>query len=142
MLHYRWRLRALRQFSPSLIVAGIELDRDAGLARRDGRYLRLGVLEVQLLDLFMSNPGVTFTREQLISQLWGAKAQIERKTIDVKIGRLRKALTLGRAPDPILSVRGKGYKFSESSEQEFAKWTALGPPKLRLRPFPAGSDEV
>ena len=142
MLHYRWRLRALRQFSPSLIVAGIELDRDAGLARRDGRYLRLGVLEVQLLDLFMSNPGVTFTREQLISQLWGAKAQIERKTIDVKIGRLRKALTLGRAPDPILSVRGKGYKFSEFSEQEFAKWTALGPPKLRLRPFPAGSDEV
>jgi DNA-binding response OmpR family regulator len=142
MLHYRWRLRALHQFSPSLIVAGIELDRDAGLARRDGRYLRLGVLEVQLLDLFMSNPGVTFTREQLISQLWGAKARIERKTIDVKIGRLRKALTLGRAPDPILSVRGTGYKFSESSEQEFAKWTALGPPKLRLRPFPADSDEV
>ena len=95
-----------------------------------------------MLDLFMSNPGVTFTREQLISQLWGAKAQIELKTIDVKIGRLRKALTLGRAPDPILSVRGTGYKFSESSEQEFAKWTALGPPKLRLRPFPAGSDEV
>jgi DNA-binding response OmpR family regulator len=142
MLHHRWRLRALHQFSPSLVVAGIELDRDSGLARRDGRYLRLGGHDLQLLDLLMSSAGVIFTREQLVRQLWGADAQIDCRTVDVMIGRLRKALTLGRAPDPILSVRGKGYKFSESSDQEYAKWTALGPPKFRLRPFPAGSDEA
>ena len=86
-----------------------------------------------MLDLLMSNPGATFTREKLIAHLWAPPADIDVRTVDVHIGRLRKALTLGRAPDPILSVRGKGYKFSESSEQEYAEWTALGPHQLRLR---------
>jgi DNA-binding winged helix-turn-helix (wHTH) protein len=79
------------------------------------------------------NPGATFSREQLIAYLWGPKADIDLRTIDVIVGRMRKALTLGRAPSPIRSVRGKGYKFSETAERDYALWAAAGPSKLRLR---------
>ena len=131
MLKLRTRLRELDAFNASVATAGIELDRSSGLAKRNGRFLRLGDIEVKLLDLFLSNQGVIFTREKLVSLLWEAEAGIELKTVDQKIARLKKALTLGQAPDPIRSVRGQGYRFSEASEADYSKWLTDGPPKLR-----------
>ena len=120
-------MRASTNFTTSITVAGIELDRDMRLVKRGGRLLRIGEVEFTLLDLLISNPGLLFTRERLIALLWGADAVIDKKTVDVKIGRLKKALTLGRAPNPVRSVRGKGYRFSESADREYARWLARGP---------------
>ena len=75
---------------------------------------------------------MVYSREQLIDILWGPDAEIEERTVDVEVGRLRKALTLGRAPDPIRSVRGRGYKLSEFAEQDYAAWL-LDPNKIHLR---------
>ena len=132
MRHHRHRLSALRQFCPSRAAAGIEIDHDSGLARRAGRYLRLGEHEFQILELLLANPGMIYSRERLIAILWGPAAGIDARTVDVKIGRLRKALTLGCAPDPICSVRGKGYKIHEGAEEDYAHWHALAPRKVSL----------
>lgn len=134
MLKLRTRLRELDDFNASVSHAGIELDRSNGLAKRNGRFLRLGEIEVKLLDLFLSNQGVVFTRKKLLSLLWGDDAGVDLKTVDQKIARLKKALTLGQAPNPIRSVRGVGYRFSEASEAEYSRWLADGPGKLRLGP--------
>ena len=126
MLKLRTRLRELDAFNASVTAAGIELDRSSGLAKRNGRFLRLGDIEVKLLDLFLSNQGAIFTREQLVSLLWGADTGIDLKTVDQKIARLRKALTLGQTPNPIRSVRGQGYRFSETSEADYSRWLLTG----------------
>lgn len=131
MLKLRTRLRELDGFKASVAAAGIELDRDNGLAKRHGRFLRLGKIEFALLDLFLSNPGALFTRDNLVLMLWGADHEVDLKTVDVKIGRLKKALTLGQAPNPIRSVRGKGYRFSEAAEDDYSRWLNDGPRKLR-----------
>ena len=131
MLKLRTRLRELDAFTASVATAGIELDRSSGLAKRNGRFLRLGEIEVKLLDLFLSNPGVVFTREKLVSLLWGADAGIDLKTVDQKIARLKRALTLGQAPNPVRSVRGQGYRFSEAAEADYSRWLTVGPSKLR-----------
>jgi two-component system phosphate regulon response regulator PhoB len=80
----------------------------------------------------MSYQGVVFYRDQLVAILWGAEADVDERTVDQKIARLRRALTHGRTPDPIRSVRGKGYKFSEHAEQDYVRWLERGPGKLRL----------
>lgn len=131
MRKLRTRLRELDGFNASVAAAGIELDRGSGLAKRNGRFLRLGEIELKLLDLFLSNQGIVFTRESLVALLWGPDARVDFKTVDVKIGRLKKALTLGQAPNPIRSVRGKGYRLSDTSEADYSKWLSNGPQKLR-----------
>ena len=80
----------------------------------------------------MTYQGVVFSREQLVAILWGTSADIVERTVDQKIARLRRVLTLGHAPDPICCARGKGYKFSETAEEEYARWLQHGPVKLRL----------
>ena len=132
MLKLRTRLRELDGFNASVAAAGIQLDRNSGLAKRNGRFLRLGQIEVKLLDLFLSNQDVIFTREKLVSLLWGADADVDLKTVDQKIARLKRALTLGQAPNPIRSVRGQGYCFSEASEADYSRWLTDGP-RLRAR---------
>lgn len=121
------------QFVTFLAAGGVELDCDRKLARRCGRMLRIGETEFRLLELLISYRGVAFYREQLVAILWGTKSDVDPRTVDQKIARLRRALTLGSAPDPICSVRGKGYMFAESADRDFARWQQLGPTKLRLR---------
>jgi len=110
------RIRAvLRRLRPGLaedvVVRGVlALDRSTHRVTRDGAEVHLGPTEFRLLDFFMQNPGRVFSREQLLDAVWGSDVYVEARTVDVHIGRLRKALSKG-APgfDPIRTVRSAGY---------------------------------
>ncbi|HEV2559721.1 MAG TPA: phosphate regulon transcriptional regulator PhoB [Microvirga sp.] len=114
------RVRALlRRAKPThvatLLVAGdIELDRETHRVRRSGRELHLGPTEFRLLEFLMQSPGRVFTREQLLDGVWGNDVYIDERTVDVHVGRLRKAINRPRKPDPIRTVRGAGYSFDET----------------------------
>jgi two-component system phosphate regulon response regulator PhoB len=112
------RVRAiLRRSRPQVIasvLAGgdIELDRDTHRVRRNGRDLHLGPTEFRLLEFLMQSAGRVFSRAQLLDGVWGRDAFVDERTVDVHVGRLRKAL--GDGPDPIRTVRGAGYSFDET----------------------------
>jgi two-component system, OmpR family, phosphate regulon response regulator PhoB len=114
------RVRALlRRTKPghvaSLLVAGdIELDRETHRVRRGGKELHLGPTEFKLLQFLMQSPGRVFSREQLLDGVWGREVYIDERTVDVHVGRLRKAISHARRPDPIRTVRGAGYSFDET----------------------------
>ena len=80
---------------------------------RAGRDVPLGPTEFRLLEFLMENPGRVFSREQLLDQVWGRDVYIDERTVDVHVGRLRKALNRGRMPDPIRTVRGAGYALND-----------------------------
>ncbi|MFK8253623.1 phosphate regulon transcriptional regulator PhoB [Ancylobacter terrae] len=113
------RVRALlRRAKPdhiaTLLRAGdIELDRETKRVHRAGRELHLGPTEFRLLEFLMQSPGRVFSREQLLDGVWGQDVYIDERTVDVHVGRLRKALNRARQPDPIRTVRGSGYSFNE-----------------------------
>jgi phosphate regulon transcriptional regulatory protein PhoB len=114
------RVRALlRRAKPghvaTVLTAGdIELDRETRRVRRSGRELHLGPTEFKLLEFLMQSPGRVFTREQLLDGVWGHDVYIDERTVDVHVGRLRKAINRARKPDPIRTVRGAGYSFDET----------------------------
>lgn len=76
---------------------------------RAGQPVELGPTEFRLLRLFMERPGRVFSREQLLDRVWGRDVYVETRTVDVHIGRLRKALAADTLGDPIRTVRGAGY---------------------------------
>ena len=97
-----------------LLVAGnIELDRVSHRIRRQGREIHLGPTEFKLLEFLMQSPGRVFSREQLLDGVWGHDVYIDERTVDVHVGRLRKAINRPRQSDPIRTVRGSGYSFDE-----------------------------
>jgi len=118
------RVRALlRRARPErvasrLIAGDIDLDRDTRRVRRSGREIHLGPTEFRLLEYLMEKPGRVFTRGQLLDSVWGMSAEIDERTVDVHVGRLRKALIRGREKDPIRTVRGAGYSFDETFGRE------------------------
>ncbi|HRK25214.1 MAG TPA: phosphate regulon transcriptional regulator PhoB [Beijerinckiaceae bacterium] len=97
-----------------LIAGDIELDRQTRRVSRAGEAILFGPTEFQLLDVLMSRPGRVFDRQRLITEVWGEDAEIEDRTIDVHIGRLRRALNRGDEADPLRTVRGVGYSFDET----------------------------
>ena len=111
------RTRALmRRAKPSLLedvirVGDIEVDSQAHRVKRDEQALHLGPTEFRLLDHFVRHPGRVFSREQLLDAVWGREVYVEARTVDVHIGRLRKALKLPGKKDPIRTVRSAGYAF-------------------------------
>jgi two-component system phosphate regulon response regulator PhoB len=113
------RIQALlRRSSPQLVTnvlkAGdLELDRQSHRVRRAGRDLHLGPTEYRLLEYLMRHPGRVYSREQLLDGVWGNDVYVDERTVDVHVGRLRKAINRGRSPDPIRTVRGAGYAFDE-----------------------------
>ena len=113
------RVRALlRRAKPghvaTVLRAGdIELDRETRRVRRGGRELHLGPTEFKLLEFLMQSPGRVFTREQLLDGVWGHDVYIDERTVDVHVGRLRKAVNNGRMPDVIRTIRGSGYAIRE-----------------------------
>ena len=113
------RVRAiLRRASPTRIaqtleVDGIQLDREAYRVVRNGRQVRLGPTEFKLLEFLMESPGRVFTRTQLLDGVWGLDVYVDERTVDVHIGRLRKAINRGKEKDPIRTVRGAGYALGE-----------------------------
>jgi two-component system phosphate regulon response regulator PhoB len=109
------RIRAvLRRIRPGLAEDNIRhgdlvIDRAAHRVRRGAREVRLGPTEFRLLDYLMQHPGRVFSREQLLDAVWGSDVYVEARTVDVHIGRLRKALNDGFEDDPIRTVRSAGY---------------------------------
>jgi two-component system phosphate regulon response regulator PhoB len=113
------RIRALlRRARPErvaevLSAGDIELDREKKRVSRSGREISLGPTEFRLLEYLMQSPGRVFSREQLLDGVWGRDVYIDERTVDVHVGRLRKALNRGRVPDPIRTVRGAGYSLDD-----------------------------
>ena len=87
----------------------IVIDRVAHRVKRGGRDVHLGPTEFRLLDYLMQHPGRVFSREQLLDAVWGSDVYVEARTVDVHIGRLRKALNRDPDDDPIRTVRSAGY---------------------------------
>ena len=120
------RIRAvLRRIRPSLVsdtvsCGDIEVDRTAHRVRRSGQEVHLGPTEFRLLDHLMQNPGRVFSREQLLNAVWGSDVFVEARTVDVHIGRLRKALGKHGDRNPIRTVRSAGYSLEGVQEQQQA----------------------
>ena len=113
------RVRALlRRVKPGevadqLVLGDLELDRITHRVRRGGSDLHLGPTEFRLLEFLMRSPGRVFSREQLLNSVWGRDVFIDERTVDVHVGRLRRAVQRDGVPDPIRTVRGAGYSFDE-----------------------------
>lgn len=109
------RVRAvLRRMRPGLsddrlTVGDLEIDRVAHQVKRNGLPVHLGPTEFRLLDYFMQHPGRVFSREQLLDSIWGSEIYVEARTVDVHVGRLRKALKKAGDDDPIRTIRSAGY---------------------------------
>jgi two-component system phosphate regulon response regulator PhoB len=109
------RVRAvLRRLRPGLAedevrCGDIVIDRVGHRVKRAGKEVHLGPTEFRLLDYLMRHPGRVLSREQLLDAVWGSDVYVEARTVDVHIGRLRKALNLPQTEDPIRTVRAAGY---------------------------------
>jgi two-component system phosphate regulon response regulator PhoB len=109
------RLRAvLRRIRPALAGeeashGDIRVDRAAHRVFRGDKEIHLGPTEFRLLDHLIQHPGRVFSREQLLNAVWGSDSFVEVRTVDVHIGRLRKALNKYDQGDPIRTVRSAGY---------------------------------
>ena len=107
--------RARPELATSILRAGdLELDRETHRVRRGGTEIHLGPTEFKLLEFLMESPGRVFSRERLLDGVWGHDVYVDERTVDVHVGRLRKALNKDRADDPIRTVRGAGYAFDET----------------------------
>lgn len=111
------RIRAvLRRIRPALAedvitMSDITVDRAGRKVRRGEREVHLGPTEFRLLHHLIQHPGRVFSREQLLDAVWGSDVYVEARTVDVHIGRLRKALNTPQENDPIRTVRSAGYSF-------------------------------
>jgi two-component system phosphate regulon response regulator PhoB len=108
----------LRRASPERVAdvlnfGEISIDRDKKRVSRGGRDVELGPTEYRLLEFLMERPGRVFSREQLLNGVWGNDIFIDERTVDVHVGRLRKALNRGHSDDPIRTVRGSGYALND-----------------------------
>ena len=107
------RRSAPERVADVLTAGDITLDREAHRVMRAGREVKLGPTEYRLLEVLLENAGRVLSRSQLLDHVWGNTAEIDDRTIDVHIGRLRKTLMRGSENDPIRTVRGAGYTLSE-----------------------------
>jgi len=113
----------LRRASPERVAdvlgfGDISLDREKKRVTRAGRPIDLGPTEYRLLEFLMERPGRVFSREQLLDGVWGSDIYIDERTVDVHVGRLRKALNRGDEADPIRTVRGSGYALDDRFGKE------------------------
>lgn len=111
MARVRTQLRRTRPASQGALLEyeDIALDSDSHRVLRDGKPLKLGPIEFRLLATLMERPGRVWSREQLLDRVWGRDIYIDTRTVDVHVGRLRKALCIHGGPDPLRTVRGAGY---------------------------------
>src|SRR6516164_3093856 len=113
------RVRALlrralpERLADVLSFGDLEVDREKKRVSRAGRAIDLGPTEYRLLEFLMERPGRVFSREQLLNGVWGSEIYIDERTVDVHVGRLRKALNRGHDTDPIRTVRGAGYALDD-----------------------------
>jgi two-component system, OmpR family, phosphate regulon response regulator PhoB len=108
----------LRRAAPERVAdvlgfGDIAIDREKKRVTRAGRAVDLGPTEYRLLEFLMERPGRVFSRGQLLDGVWGSDIYIDERTVDVHVGRLRKALNRGHEADPIRTVRGAGYALDD-----------------------------
>ncbi len=121
------RVRALmRRSRPTLSAevatfGDLTLDRETRRVRRADREVHLGPTEFRLLDCLMQRPGRVFSREQLLDLVWGRDVYVEARTVDVHVGRLRKALNRRGERDPIRTVRAAGYALDETYQSSTSR---------------------
>ncbi len=119
MMELLARLRAvMRRIRPALAenivrLGDIEMDRTAHRVRRRGEDVHIRPTEFKLLDLLIQHPGRVFSRAQLLDAIWGSDADLDARTVDVHVGRLRRSLNTGRGRGPIRTVRSTGYAFDD-----------------------------
>src|SRR5262249_9804450 len=112
------RVRALlrralpERLADRLSFGDLAVDREQKAVSRR-RAVDLGPTEYRLLEFLMERPGRVFSREQLLNGVWGSEIYIDERTVDVHVGRLRKALNRGHDVDPIRTVRGAGYALDD-----------------------------
>lgn len=104
----------MRRIRPALAgetisVGDLSLDATAHRVTRRDQPVSLGPTEFRLLKFFMEHPGRVFSRGQLLDAVWGTESDIELRTVDVHIRRLRKGIEMPDAPDPVRTVRSAGY---------------------------------
>nr|WP_321252979.1 phosphate regulon transcriptional regulator PhoB [uncultured Ruegeria sp.] len=111
MARVRSQLRRVRPATVGLRLEydDIVLDSETHKVSRNSKPLKLGPTEFRLLSTFMEKPGRVWSREQLLDRVWGRDIYVDTRTVDVHIGRLRKALTQHGGDDPVRTVRGAGY---------------------------------
>lgn len=116
------RRAAPERVADVITIADITLDRAAHRVVRHGRQVRLGPTEYRLLLVLMESAGRVLSRSQLLDGVWGRDGDVDERTVDVHVGRLRKALVRGNEADMIRTVRGAGYMFEtrEPADQERA----------------------
>lgn len=111
MARVRSQLRRTRPATVGEVLEfeDIKLDAESHKVFRSGNALKLGPTEFRLLSTFMEKPGRVWSREQLLDRVWGRDIYVDTRTVDVHIGRLRKALCQHGGQDPVRTVRGAGY---------------------------------
>lgn len=110
----------LRRLRPALAgetlsFADVEMDTVGHRVKRAGHNIPLGPTEFRLLKHFLEHPGWVFSRERLLDSVWGHDSEIEMRTVDVHIRRLRKALNVDGRPDIIRTVRSAGYSLDSEA---------------------------
>ena len=110
----------LRRVRPALAgerlsFAGLEMDIANFKVKRDGRAVHLGPTEFKLLRHLLEHPGRVFSRERLLDSVWGRESEVEPRTVDGYIRRLRKAINLRGQPELIRTVRSAGYALDDDS---------------------------
>ena len=111
MARVRTQLRRARPaaLGQRLIHHDIVLDAETHRVTRGGRDIKLGPTEFRLLATLIERPGRVFSRDQLLDRVWGRDVYVDTRTVDVHVGRLRKALCQHGGEDPLRTVRGAGY---------------------------------
>ena len=111
MARVRTQLRRVRPASVGqrLEFEDITLDSETHRVSRSDKAIKLGPTEFRLLTTFMEKPGRVWSREQLLDRVWGRDIYVDTRTVDVHVGRLRKALCQHGGGDPLRTVRGAGY---------------------------------
>ena len=109
----------LRRTNPAtasnvVTLGDISLDRESMRVTRAEQEIVLGPTEFRLLETLIKKPGRVYSRERLLDRVWGQDIYVEARTVDVHIGRLRKALNKGADVDPIRTVRSAGYALDET----------------------------
>ena len=111
MARVRTQLRRTRPATVGEVLEfeDIVLDAETHRVTRAGKPVKLGPTEFRLLSAFMEKPGRVWSRNQLLDRVWGRDIYVDTRTVDVHIGRLRKALSVAGKGDPLRTVRGAGY---------------------------------
>ena len=112
----------------------LELDSASHRVRRGGEALHLGPTEFRLLRYFMERPSRVLSRQQILDGVWGMDSDIDERTVDVHIRRLRKAINRDGEADPIRTVRAAGYSMDAEAGYFTSKTSSTLPAIFHAKP--------